>query len=338
MIQPTLSIILPVYNKKVYVKRCILSILQQSYTDFELIIINDGSTDSSETEIQNAVLSDSRVKMYRYENAGVSTARNRGIAHATGKYLLFIDADDWIEENYFTTIVNQLTEETDIYIWGITKEKANDIQEKVVPTMEGKYNQKDFLCLFIDDQYHTKEGLYGYVPNKLIKTSLVKKYNIQFNPHLKKLEDYDFFLSCYAHCQTFICFPYAGYHYVYGTMNSSGQLVKQVDYVSLIDIHYKCYSLLNEKNALLDANMKSISQAIGQLTLAAYLEMNAVSRLKINNLGIELKNRNYPLQALSHLPTSYSFLKKNILKANTIIIYLYLLIWRSYLSIRRKFA
>ena len=93
MTQPTLSIILPVFNKEAYVKRCILSILQQSYTDFELIIINDGSTDSSETEIQNAVLSDSRVKMYRYENAGVSTARNRGIAHATGKYLLFIEAD-----------------------------------------------------------------------------------------------------------------------------------------------------------------------------------------------------------------------------------------------------
>ena len=154
MTQPTLSIILPVYNKEVYVKRCILSILQQSYTDFELIIINDGSTDSSETEIQNAVLSDSRVKLYRYENAGVSTARNRGIAHATGKYLLFIDADDWIEDNYFTTIVNQLAEEADIYIWGITKEKANDIQEKVVPTMEGKYNLKDFLRLFMDDQYH----------------------------------------------------------------------------------------------------------------------------------------------------------------------------------------
>lgn len=337
MTLPTISIILPVYNKEVYIKKCIQSILHQSYTDFELIIINDGSTDQSEKEIQNLVLTDQRVKVYHYENAGVSIARNRGIEHAAGKYLLFIDADDWIEENYLETIINQLTIEADIYIWGITKEH-NHKQIKVTPTIQGKYNQTNFLRLFIDEQYNHKEGLYGYIPNKLVKTSIVKENNIRFNPILRKLEDYDFFLSCYAHCQTFVCFPYAGYHYIYGTLNSSGQLVKQVDYISLIDIHHKCHSLIENKKALTDSNAKAIDQAMGQLVIAAFLEMDAVNKTKIKELELQLRNREYSLKALRSLPTSYKFLKKNILKENTTIIYIYLLLWRTYLFIRRKFA
>lgn len=337
MIQPTFSIILPVYNKEVYIKRCIQSILQQSYSDFELIIINDGSTDQSGKEIQNSILTDQRVKVYRYENSGVSMARNRGIEYATGKYLLFIDADDWIEKNYLETIINQLTVEADIYIWGITKEHNNK-QIEVIPTAQGKYNQFDFLRMFVDEQYNHKEGLYGYIPNKLIKTSIIKEYNIRFNPNLRKLEDYDFYLSCYAHCQTFVCFPYTGYHYIYGTQNSSGQLVKQVDYVSLIDIHHKCYSLLEGKKALTESNEKTINQAMGQLVIAVFLDMNDVTKVKIKELEIKLKNRIYPLKALAQLPTSFVFLKRNILKENTTIIYIYLLLWRSYLSFRRKFV
>lgn len=338
MTNPTLSIVLPVYNKEMYIQRCIQSILQQSYTDFELIIINDGSTDHSEKEIQKSTRNDNRVKIYQYKNSGVSIARNHGIEHAKGKYLLFIDADDWIEEHYLETIIKQLTTEADIYIWGITKDKDNNTQEKVIPTIQGKYNQLDFLRLFIDEQYNHKEGLYGYIPNKLVKTSIIKEHNIQFNPTLRKLEDYDFYLSCYAHCQTVVCFPYTGYHYVYGTQNSSGQLVKYVDYVSLIDIHHKCYSLLENTTALTESNKKAINQAIGKLVISAFLEMNVVNQSNIKEMERKLKNRIYPLNALSQHPTSFHFLKKNILKGNITNLYIYLLLWRGYLSIRRKFA
>ena len=77
---------------------------------------------------------------------------------------------------------------------------------------------------------------------------------------------------------------------------------------------------------------------MGQLVIAAFLEMNAVNKTKIKDLELQLRNREYPLKALRSFPTPYKFLKKNILKENTTIIYIYLLLWRTYLFIRRKFA
>src|SRR5574338_867068 len=89
---PTISVILPVYNGEKTIQETIESVLQQTFEDFELIIINDGSQDA--TLHQVSTLSDARIKVFSYPNAGVSASRNRGIAQAEGEYIAFIDADD----------------------------------------------------------------------------------------------------------------------------------------------------------------------------------------------------------------------------------------------------
>ena len=93
-----ISIIVPVYNVEKYVKKCLESISNQTYKNIEIIIVNDGATDSSESICKEFVESEDRAKLYTKENGGLSSARNHGIKFATGKYVLFIDSDDYIDE------------------------------------------------------------------------------------------------------------------------------------------------------------------------------------------------------------------------------------------------
>ncbi len=107
-----LSLIIPIYNAGEYLHKCILSVLSQTYTDFDLILVNDGSTDDSGMICDEYASKDSRVKVIHKENEGVSIARNVGIKAATGKYIGFIDSDDWIEPNMYECLLSE-AERTD---------------------------------------------------------------------------------------------------------------------------------------------------------------------------------------------------------------------------------
>lgn len=105
--KPLVSVIVPVYNVEEYIKECLDSIVGQSYSSIEIILINDGSTDKS-LEILTSYASDDRVKIVTQENKGLSCSRNKGISIATGKYLLFVDGDDFIEKQMIKNLVEQL--------------------------------------------------------------------------------------------------------------------------------------------------------------------------------------------------------------------------------------
>lgn len=98
---PLLSVIVPVYNVENYLVKCINSILNQTFSDFELLLIDDGSTDNSGKMCDNFALKDRRIKVFHQPNSGLSMARNIGIEHSSGKYLSFIDSDDWIEKDMY---------------------------------------------------------------------------------------------------------------------------------------------------------------------------------------------------------------------------------------------
>ena len=101
-----ISIIIPVYNAKSYVSRCLDSIKAQDYTNWEVIIINDGSTDGVEDILNEYAEKDSRIKPINIENAGVSNARNVGLSKAIGEYVYFLDVDDWIETNTLSLLAD----------------------------------------------------------------------------------------------------------------------------------------------------------------------------------------------------------------------------------------
>ena len=97
---PLISVIIPVYNVKPYIKDCMESILRQSYPKMEIILIDDGSTDGSGADCDAFARTDSRVKVVHQENQGLSAARNRGIKESTGAYFTFVDSDDYVSPDY----------------------------------------------------------------------------------------------------------------------------------------------------------------------------------------------------------------------------------------------
>lgn len=142
------SVILPVFNSEVTIKRCIDSILTQKFKNFELVVINDGSTDSSRDIIENYLKEDDRIKLENIDNCGVSNARNIGINLSKGKYITFVDADDYLEDNYLEVLFNEIEKnDCELVICGYRKIlKTKNIVIK--PKHTGIYNNNDFIDIF----------------------------------------------------------------------------------------------------------------------------------------------------------------------------------------------
>ena len=117
------SIIIPVYNVEKYLPKCLESVLGQTYADLEIICVDDGTPDRSAAVILSYAEKDRRINLISQENQGLSGARNTGINAATGKYIVFLDGDDWIDPETVETAVNKAEENnTDVVMWGYVRE------------------------------------------------------------------------------------------------------------------------------------------------------------------------------------------------------------------------
>ena len=169
-----LSIIIPVYNAAKYINQCIQSVVRQSYHDFECILIDDGSNDGSGELCDNWAGIDNRIKVIHQQNQGVSIARNKGIKIAQGKYIVFIDSDDWVEENYLEALMES---NADYVISGIYIHNNNSRTEKIIPNSEITFilnsSAKNYIA-----QLFKRQLLFGPI-SKRYKLSIVKDYQIK---------------------------------------------------------------------------------------------------------------------------------------------------------------
>ncbi|WP_345950882.1 glycosyltransferase [Mucilaginibacter sp. PAMB04274] len=147
---PTLSVIVPVYNKEQYIAACIQSILDQTFTDFELILVNDGSKDDSAAICQRFAETDKRVKLINKPNGGVSTARNRGLSEALGEYIGFIDSDDTIDPDMYELLLRNIkTYNADVSVCRLRTIFPNKVvAPQETPGIE-KYDREHALSLFL---------------------------------------------------------------------------------------------------------------------------------------------------------------------------------------------
>lgn len=179
-----ISIIIPVYNIEKYIERCILSVVNQTITDFELLLINDGSTDSSYEICHKWAQKDSRIKVISKENGGVSSARNLGLDSAKGDYIFFLDGDDWIREDCLEKLLSHMTSETELVISDY--EEVNDEGYQSTLVLQHKhYDGKLSKLDAIRDVYESQ------IYPKVIWGKLYRKYlwdNIRFN-HMAYSED-----------------------------------------------------------------------------------------------------------------------------------------------------
>lgn len=180
-----LSIIIPIYNSELYLSECLDSILNQSYSNYEVIMVNDGSTDNSKSICESYVNKDKRFILINKENSGVSSSRNVGIDKSTGDYLLFMDSDDYYTENTFENIINHL-DDNDMLIFGYTRfTKINN--RKFILNDNDKLSKETLSNMVINNQ-----NISGMLCNKVFKSSIVKNNKLYLDKEIHFCEDFIF--------------------------------------------------------------------------------------------------------------------------------------------------
>lgn len=210
-----ISIIVPIFKVELGIHRCIKSILNQSYTDWELLLIDDGSPDNSGVICDEYSAKDTRIKVYHKKNGGVSSARNLGLENANGEWVVFIDGDDTITKDHLKLIAEN--PEHDLVVFGMATDRF---------TPEGKLHYTS--SALIPDKYvqqfcKLKED-YSLINKSLnmesscckgFRRDIIEKNSIRFNNEMICFEDFDFVLRYMKCCNgTFCSLPYIAYHYI----------------------------------------------------------------------------------------------------------------------------
>lgn len=297
---PIISIIIPVYNKIKYLPNLWDNLLSQTFTGFECILIDDGSTDGSARSCDNIVNYDSRFKVFHIQNDGVSHARNVGLQFAQGEYITFIDADDSFHNDYLGNLYSCILQsDADLVIGSSLKVWADSNQQSLinVPFL-GLKATAEIMPSFASVQLES--GIYGYCCGKLLKASIAKSH--QFNENVKLAEDLDFYLSIYPEIQS-IYFDDKPYYYYLQAAENSSMLTPdwQIDYFSQLQIQLKMFNMLKDMGFLNDMNKCLLTNRIYDYV---YFTLYYAPKAKIKSYCKQIRN----LQ----LPSPYSLHKRSI--------------------------
>ena len=209
---PSVSIIVPVYNAEACLRRCVESVLNQEYADFELLLADDGSRDGSGRICDEYAAADSRVRVFHKENSGVSDSRNLCLDQARGRYLQFLDADDWITANATKLLVQAMEEHlcdlviSDFYrVVGERVSPKGDIDEAQVLSRE------EYASHMMENPANY---YYGVLWNKLYRREIVEQHHLRMDPAISWCEDFMFNLEYIRRAKTFFALQVPVYYYV----------------------------------------------------------------------------------------------------------------------------
>lgn len=309
---PTLSIIIPVYNKAPYLGDCIRSVLSQTFTDFELILVNDGSTDASGDICQEYQAFDERIIVIDQCNAGVSAARNAGLKRAAGEYVGFIDSDDTIEPDMYELLIsNILTHEADISVCRlrtIFPEKIISVPEHAKTVV---LNHEDALSACLEGHLDRSAN------NKIYKLVLI--HDLFFEGYI--YEDILFTCKAFLKAKTIVVQQATKYNYIIRDNSASMSLFNE-RYLETIEVSATIVKLVavNDKACLIYAQTFDIIANLSLLNLLLlfgkehYTDVyqRVLDNLKayrsiINSNTLSIKHR-YALRLFNFSPQLYSLL------------------------------
>lgn len=296
------SIVIPIYNAEKYIEECITSIKKQNYQQWELILVDDGSTDNSLTICEKIAKSEPRIKLYHKNNEGVSLARNYGIKYITGDYLIFVDADDlvlpyWLDE-YHKCIESY---NPDICFQSFTFIPNNfHLEDKQIQSENHNYkliNTNELEKIF------TKKWIkFSATWSKCYKASIIKTNNIKFHKDLNLYEDFLFTAENIKYSHTFSIIPYKGYLYRsvenslsrklrYNKNDIINKVIKYLTDLNTNDNISLCYKLFL-KQVISDTNFTKLTTALQLkiLNSAKLYKLNIpYKRFILFNIMIDLK-------------------------------------------------
>lgn len=299
------SIILPVYNMEKYLNRCLNSILNQTFSDFEVIIINDGSIDNSLKICNKYAFNDKRIRVITIKNAGLSNARNLGIDKAKGEYIIFCDSDDWIEKDAIEILVNGIElKNCDMAISGYKMDFTYEEFKSI--SIKGKnklYKSKDEFM----KEYSFFRGnyLFGFVWNKIFRTSIIKKNKILFEKNVF-CEDLYFIFKFIPKCKRINSINAELYHYMHQS-NSTLSKNKKDEFKVMNDIYDRTKAFLIEINSY-EYNKKYLNSTYVE-SMIAYITNNVMVNKNIysNIKDIYLESR--LINAFTDFKTENKFYK-----------------------------
>lgn len=213
-----ISIIVPVYNSETTLERCVVSLQHQTYTDIQIILVNDGSTDKSKAICDSFAQTDSRIYVIHQKNAGVSAARNAGLAHAAGEYIMFCDSDDWVEPDWcekMLTVAEHSSTCLPVSNYWHEKDGVSSINyADRCAELKHMLCSSDMFALY-------KMDLLGIPWNKIYHRKAIEDNNLRFDESISLGEDLIFVIDYIKYISDgFIFISEPLYHYALGNMSS----------------------------------------------------------------------------------------------------------------------
>lgn len=277
-ISPKISVIVPVYNSEQYLPKCIDSILAQTYTDFELILVNDGSKDESGDICDEYAQRDARVRVFHKKNGGVSSARNLGLDESRGEWIAFVDSDDWVSISYLNNFISDIDDKTNLIMHGkYLRSHIREIGDECkIFTTSDKHSLFEELKITPN----------GQICSKFFRNAIIKENKLRFNQNISLSEDTLFILK-YISCIEQLKYR-SIYHYNYRYVEESLSTTNKVDFNSNLN----GFKTIN-KILFADYNLKSIKQfPTLQITYFAFFT-RAIKALCVNKYNKKERIRGY---------------------------------------------
>lgn len=281
------SVIVPIYNAQQYLSACIESILGQSYTDFELILVNDGSTDGSLSVCEQYRAKDTRVIVLNKVNGGSASAKNEGLKIAKGEFVEFVDADDTIDKTYLENMMSGVDDTVDLCVGNmcfVVQRNGETVSQKHFNLESGSFSLKEFLSFY---PRYMPQAIFGSPCNKLYRYSLIADNELHFDVTLKNNEDTRFNYAYIAKCNRVFVSNEPFYRYVdHGCASMSKRYIE-----NLFDIYvgtYHCAKAFLKETDMYDELISFQDKYFIGLVIGAI--SNIVKKDKISSKKQKIKN------------------------------------------------
>lgn len=277
--KPLVSVIVPVYNAGTYLEECLESIATQTYTEFELLLVDDGSTDGSAEVCDQYAKMDSRIRVIHQLNMGAALARKNGVQCAAGEYICFVDADDRIDKGMITFFVENIGE-CDLITSGCRYENfPNQYIERVDAFEEGIYDTKEameyLIANMITYRNRYEDGLLPFLFNKMYKSAIVKEAVTDIEPSIVYAEDRDLLFRCVLKAKAI-----------------------RVTHENFYDYRYRETSIMRKENMRFMSDLNSL-----YLSLAKVFEQHPMRESLIHQLQLFITSRIYSITRFMGFPS-----------------------------------
>lgn len=221
MNKPFISVIVPIYNVEKYLAKCISSLINQTYDNYEIILVNDGSPDNCGQICDEFKLKSDKITVLHLVNGGVCNARNQGMAIAKGEFYCFVDSDDWVEPTYIEDFVSRIENHHTMVIQDCYRDNDEKSEKKFFGFEDDSFELKtDFEKMAKKNKFYFPGG---YPWNKLYSAKIIKENNLLFDPAIKLGDDEKWNYEYYQFVNKMVFCSRPNYHYIYNPTSISNQ-------------------------------------------------------------------------------------------------------------------